>query len=423
MTNLVQIPCIGDVHLRSAHPRNPQRLAALDQIIAAGLALPCLAAWAVVGDLFDTESTVEDRLTWAERLRAMAKRAPVFVPRGNHDPKGDLLLFGMLSTEWPIFIREDPDVITTQLATGQYATVCLFPYPEEGEFVSQGVAPAEIPRAARERHEVIFRRAGAKLETARANGDVTAFFAHANFRGAVKATGQPQGWKDIVLDTELLDLLGECPKVGGHIHNPQQIGDFIYVGSSSRNDVGEVEDKRFLVLDIEPVGSQGQKPVWKGHAQSHELYCPAIWHVETEFVKGQPFVYRWTAGPDGEPLQAPVALKGIEVRVRVKYPKSERTFWLMAQPQILADFAEAKLTIDPVCEPDNALRAPEVIAARTLAEKVAAWAKVTGTVLPDLVLDKLALLERATPDDVLAQVRREVAALLASTEEQEAAVA
>lgn len=410
-----RIVCVGDTHLRSAHPRNAQRLAALDQVIAAGLALEELAAWAWVGDLFDTDSTVEDRLAVASRLRTMADRAPVFIPRGNHDGRGDLLIFAMLATRFPIIVCETTDVVTTTLATGHVATVFLLAYPEEGGLVAAGTPIADIPDVARQLLDTIFIDAGAKLEAARARGELTAFFAHANIYGAVSSTGQPSGWTDIVVDAALLTRLGDCPKVLGHIHKPQDIAGAVYAGSISRNTVGEVEDKRFLVVEFPDAHS------WV--ARSYPIDVPAIWHVETAFVKGEPFVYRWTAGPDGEPLEPPVSLKGCEVRVRVTCPKSERMFYEMAKPHILADFADCKLSIEPIFQSDSALRSVEVAAARTLREKVAAWASVTGTVLPAAVLDKLDLLERSTPDAVLSDVRATIGALLDASEEREVAVA
>jgi hypothetical protein len=54
------------------------------------------------------------------------------------------------------------------------------------------------------------------------------------------------------------------------------------------------------------------------------------------------------------------------------------------------------------------VRAPEVAAARTLADKVQAWATVTGATLPETALVKLALLETIDADTLVADVERQI---------------
>ena len=54
--------------------------------------------------------------------------------------------------------------------------------------------------------------------------------------------------------------------------------------------------------------------------------------------------------------------------------------------------------------PDRALRAPEVAAARTLPEKVEAWARHVGVATSDAVLMKLARLEQSDPAALVGEV-------------------
>jgi hypothetical protein len=103
---------------------------------------------------------------------------------------------------------------------------------------------------------------------------------------------------------------------------------------------------------------------------------------------------------------------GCEVRVRFSFPASERA--LVDESLIRASFAGAlRLELEPVAVPDRALRAPEVATARTLVEKVNAWARLDGSSrsVPASVLQKLAALEHSDSTAVLSEVTNQVAVL------------
>jgi hypothetical protein len=71
----------------------------------------------------------------------------------------------------------------------------------------------------------------------------------------------------------------------------------------------------------------------------------------------------------------------------------------------------ARLEIEPIAVPDRGLRAPEVQAAKTLSDKLGAWARLDNSVTPDGVYEKLAALERDEAATVLANVTDQVATL------------
>ena len=384
---LTQIPAIGDAHVHPG-PRQADRLKALDQIIVEGLTrVPTsqLGAWAVAGDLFHQRSSIEDRNAWATRLVAMANAAPVVVCYGNHDMPGDLDIFAKLRATFPIYVVDRPQVLRVQLATGSWLSVFVLPYPHPAGLVAAGTPPESVVETARAALEAIFLHAGAQLEAARQQGDLTLFLGHVNVAGSIVSTGQPQIGHEIELDQALLLRLGDCPKVLNHIHKHQVIGGAAYPGSICRLNWGEIEEKGYLVIEY------NDGATWT--LRWHPIAVPPMYHVEATFAQ-QAFTY--DIAPDTIP-------KGSEVRVRVRFPQAERTFFEMGQPQVLADFAHAsRLSIEPVCEVDRGLRAPEVAAAKTLLDKLVAWCHVNGLEPPDGLAEAVAALEHQEPEKVLA---------------------
>ncbi len=381
---LTQIPVIGDAHLHPG-PRQADRLKALDQIIAEGLQLPKLGAWADPGDLFHQRSSIEDRNAWADRIVQAANVAPFIICYGNHDMPGDLDIFAKLRAKYPIYVVDRPQVLRVQLATGQWLSVFGLPYPHASGLVAAGTPPESVVETARAALEAIFLHAGAQLEAARQQGDLTLFLGHVNVAGSIVSTGQPQIGHEIELDQALLLRLGDCPKVLNHIHKHQVIGGAAYPGSICRLNWGEIEEKGYLVIEY------NDGATWT--LRWHPIAVPPMYHVEATFAQ-QAFTY--DIAPDTIP-------KGSEVRVRVRFPQAERTFFEMGQPQVLADFAHAsRLSIEPVCEVDRGLRAPEVAAAKTLLDKLVAWCHVNGLEPPDGLAEAVAALEHQEPEKVLA---------------------
>jgi hypothetical protein len=127
--------------------------------------------------------------------------------------------------------------------------------------------------------------------------------------------------------------------------------------------------------------------------ESHSIGVAPMYHV-TGTLTRDGFVF------DADSARAPLALvggqpswAGCEVRVRAKFRQSEKAMLEFARAHVLAEFADAKrLDLELVAVPDGGLRAPEVAAAKTLADKLAAWATEVKVVLPAHVLEALAAL-------------------------------
>ncbi len=399
---LHQVVAIGDIHAQASHPRNAARLAALDQIIDEGVQLPGLTAWVQLGDVFHGRSTPADRNAIAERLLRMAFYAPVVIVRGNHDAPGDLDIFRRLETNYGIVVATEPCEVTLQnTPSGLWLPLALLPYPQKAGLVAAGVTADATLIAGREALADIMRGFAANLETRRLAGSAFQLFAgHVTVEGALASNGQPQVGIELALDRSMLDGLGPIPKVLGHIHKPQAIGDALYVGSVCRMDFGEVEAKRYLVIAYD-----GEDVTYT----SRPIAVAPMFHVEgtlnrTGFTldSDDPETGRRFLANDWA---------GCEVRVRYHFQASERSCLDEAVLQTAFSSAE-RLQLEPVAIPDRALRAPEVASAKTLREKVDAWARLNGgTAVPATVCDKLARLEHDDAAQLLTEVANQVAAV------------
>lgn len=402
----MRVLAIGDTHLRSTSRRNALRRRALDQIVAAAEALrPDLIVWP--GDLFDTRSSIEDRNTLLTYLLQLASYARVLVVRGNHDAPGDLHIFGALDATHAVVVVTEPGVHEFHTPGGSIAVACL-PYPEEAGLAALGYAPADVPDAAAAALDTIFLLFARELAEAAADGCATLFVGHANVVGAVASTGQPLVGAEIALRPEHLDRLGDIPKVLNHIHAAQDVHGATYIGSIAPQDWGEVEPKRFLTLDHD-----GR--AWS--QTSHALDLPRLYHVEGVLSRtGFEWVVR--RGPEGDVLTPPASWQGHEVRVRYRFQASETALLAQAEAHILAEFAEAAhLEIEPVAVPDRAVRAPEVAAATTTADKLRAYCALSGLEVADGVLAKLQALETQDAAALLAQLETRLQALVARDRE------
>ena len=244
----VELVAIGDCHFGPQGGRNAERYRAFDQIVSEGLALERLGAWLVLGDVFHAKSSIEDRNAVAARLQRMAARAPVVAVRGNHDAPNDLDIFGRLGAAYPIRVVARPTVVSLDLATGDHAEIAVVPYPDKGGLVAQEMTREDGLDALL---AIVFDLAR-QLSNARVEGALTLSAAHINIGGAVTSVGQTMIGGELELDPLMIQTLAELgPVLCGHIHKPQLIHGAHYAGSITAQDFGEVEAKRYLVVEAE----------------------------------------------------------------------------------------------------------------------------------------------------------------------------
>ena len=389
---MTRIICIGDCHFGPG-PRNVDRYAALDQIIAAGLALDGLGAWVQLGDLFHAKSTIEDRNAVAERLQKMAAAAPVIVIRGNHDADGDLEIFSRLHTAWPISVVDRPAVLSVRLATHDMAAISCLPYPPKGGLIAAGTTAAETFDAGREALTAVCRGLAADLDVERQAGAWPLFVAHLNIGGAQSSAGQPIIGRELEADPAMLQMFGDAPKILGHIHLPQALHGAVYAGSITANDWAEMEAKRFLVVEYDADEPGGWRRV------SYPLATPRAYHVEGALTRDG-FSWRVTRESNGKPVpaDAPAFFGGDDVRVKFTYLPAEKD--VLDFDLVRAPFAGARtLKLVPVPILDQAIRAPAVIAATTVTEQVRAYCAEQGIAVTDGLLAKLDKLQAPEAED------------------------
>lgn len=411
-TSLVHL---GDFHAQPG-PRNEARYAALDQLITEALRLPHLGAWLWPGDLAHQRQAIADELALIARLKRMADHAPVVLVRGNHDVDGDLDKFASIAACHPIYVVTTPDVLRIRLATLQFASIACLPYPHKAGLVLAGAANADVVDAAADALDGIFMHFAAQLEAARAKGDLTLFIGHANVGGAITSVGQPNIGREIELSPRHLDRLGPIYKGLNHIHKAQEIYGAYYAGSICRLDFGEIEEKRWIEVACECVQDLNQETFeavgpWYRRLEviSHPLDVPPMAHVEGRLTRDG-FAWKMTAGPAGEEQPPPASFDGWEVRVRYQYAQSEAAVLnkaLVREPFVGA----AVLLPEPIAIPDRQLRAPEVAAAKSLPDKVAAWCALSGAAANDDVLTKLAVLTDFTPAEAIADAKQHADAI------------
>lgn len=386
---------LGDTHLQHGHPRNPDRLAALDQIIRRGLETPRLAAWLWPGDVFHAKSTPEDRNAVAVRLQQMAHRAPVLICPGNHDQPGDLEIFEKLDADWPIRVVTTPGVVQLGSATRQTIACAVLPYPHKAGLVAAGVEHAALGDAAAQAFDAFVLTFTAELGTAVEIYDaIPLFIGHVNVGGAIASVGQPQIGREIELHPSHLARLGPIAKALNHIHKHQEIHGAVYAGSITRQDYGEMEAKGYVEWTYDDVTGEWS---WR----FVEIETAEQLQIEGRLTRDG-FEY---ANPDGRTSWA-----GADIRVRYRYVKAE--VGALDVAHIHAEFAGCRsLKLDPVPELEHQVRAPEIAAAVTLEEKVQAYAARHGIAWTPAMALKLALLQAHDEQALVAAVTQSLAVM------------
>jgi len=400
MSELVQVACIGDTHLQSTHWRNADRLRAFADAIDAASKLPRLAAIVHMGDVFHTTSTPEDRLAVADLVQRAADLAPFLEVEGNHGRQKDTNIYARLKSKHEIRVVTSPEI----LRLGG-VTFAVLPYPSKAAMVAAGATRESQVQIAHDAFDLM-----AMVDAASWEGDrgPRMVVGHLTIRGAVTSVGQPLVAVELEMDPLTLARYGDVPKVFGHIHKHQVVGDAVYVGSSCRMDWGETERKGWLLVEFR--NERDAKP-WRHSWTFKELAIPSMYHVQGTLSRDA-FDWQVRKGPDGPTDEPPTArhiraLKpthtelvgdllsiacdvvdseevvdwtGCDVRVRAKYPQSERAVIGDARERIANMFPGARhLEIELSAVPDRQLRAPEVAAATTVEEKLKAMARLDGT--------------------------------------------
>ncbi len=426
---------IGDTHGR-IDARSEDQFASLDAAIAVGQALAAartLALWAWSGDLFHAVSEPATRNALFQRAIQMADLAPVVIVRGNHDLTGELDAFAWLKATYPIAVSIHPELldIETPIAVPEVlwntlgggrlrASIWTMPYPNKAALVAAGTPPDQIGQVGRAALDGLMAYGAAELAT-RAR-TMRLVICHGNTVGAMASTGQPQIGVELSFDTAMFERFDAGVYIGlGHIHKHQVVGRAVYAGSNCRLDFGELEPKGVIVADFEPTVERApdhyvvmrpdgdetalNRPV----PGSGRLACvgwrfvpidvPAMYHIKGRLTpEGFTFAIVQADGDtmsastlgmltetemgraaiaSGAVVTPPTSWRGADVRVQYTYTRAELPRLNVAL--IHAEFAEARsLKIDAIPDRETEVRAPEVLAAVTMQDKLEAFAVRSG---------------------------------------------
>ena len=222
--------------------------------------------------------------------------------------------------------------------------ILCVPYPDRGGAIAAGMSGNELFDQMIRKH----------LQDIEENDWVTV--GHFNVAGSVASTGQPQIGREIEANTELIDELAEHgPVVLGHIHKPQTIGNSaraFYAGSVTPQDWGELEEKRYLVL--------GEGDGWLHSVPTAHRRRVAIDISWPDIVAMQPQHISWRDC----------------IRVRVHHPPGDlpdvdeviRRLIPAGSAGLIGD-----LKIECIPETTHGVRAPEIAAAESVVDQIAAY--------------------------------------------------
>jgi len=411
---------LGDTHGR-VDERSSDQYASLDEAIGHGRELAAagtLALWAHPGDIFHTVSDAQTRNALFRRIMTMADLAPVVIVRGNHDLTGELDVFAWLRGKYPIVVSQRPELLTIETpiwipALGGTtkrlcASVWTAPYPDKAVLVATGTPPDQVAQVGRVALDNLMMYGAAEL--AARPDTMKLVLGHGNVVGAQSSTGQPQIGKELEFDRAMFERFDPDVYVGmNHIHKHQQVGRAVFAGSSCRLDFGELEPKGIIVADFAPA-TDPVRVAFRGW-RFVALDVAAMYHVEGELTP-EGFTFA-VVKSDGERLadgERPASWRGADVRVSYRYNPAELPRLNVAL--IHAEFAEAR-SLKIVAIPDRVtdIRAPEVLAAVTVHDKLQAFAEHAGLEWTDELAALAAIIETQPVDRWQADAVQAIAAI------------
>jgi len=382
---MIRIGQTGDLHV-SVGPRFKDTVRCIDYLVEDG-AKQGVQLWLLGGDL--TGTTVPHESYLAERnyidtvIQRMAETAPVVILRGNHDEVLDVMGYGRLAGEHPIYLVTKPRSITIDTAAGPVQLFCL-PYPDKATLIEVGRgAIKDDNRAAA---DVLRAHLGTwKLERSPAVPSI--LVAHLTVAGCELAGGEVLADKEVELWREDLEAFGADWCALSHIHKWQMMTPrAAYAGSPNAQDFGAIDDKGYLIVDVDA----GTMPVVHRRATPSRKMVT----VAAEWKENADGAFSWAVGDAAIPA-------GAEVRVKVLIPEGQRGTCPTEQlDAMMRERGAHAVQVDRNLIPTNRVRSAEIGSAQTTADRVNAYWNSLGENGP--VSD-----QRARCLDLLPELERE----------------
>lgn len=346
------------------------------------------------GDLFERKSTPRERNHVAAWLCGLARYAPVVGVYGNHEAQGDLDVFNRLDTMYPLTFHSRPATHLVARGGEVLLEIACLPWPRKAMLAAHlgsALPLATVDQAAGDALRGVLRGFG---ESAHAGPRL--LLSHAMVRGSRTSAGQPLVGCDMEIGLDDLALARADAVALGHVHMPQTWDvavvpelrqphldrsiPVIYPGSPRRTAFGEVETKGFVVLTFGERHESGAMPV---EIERVATPCAPMHLVTGNYLVDEPSLNDdgrepWTGlAHDGHRLD----MRAAEVRFRYLVAADRRDA-AKADAEVLratwlaAGAVHVKIEEEVIAE--TRARAPEIAAARTIAEKLAAMYRHQG---------------------------------------------
>lgn len=338
------------------------------------------------GDIYERASTPREREAVARWLIRMASICPVLIAKGNHEKPLDLRIMGALESAYPIVVEEAASVhYLGGFAVGAVA------WPDRGVLAAgfKGQNAQELDATAQDALRNVLRGLGQELS---AYDGPRLLIGHFMIDGSVTSVGQPLIGH--TMNIGLADLsLARCPLViAGHVHAPQSWKhgdcDILYTGSPFRTTFGEVEEKSVVLAEYDGERLIGWKRI--------PTPCAPMFLAASSWPIGE--TWEWAGLPED-----PAHLVGAEIRLRFDVPADQRAAAKAAVEAVKADLLErgaADVKIEEQVVSTIRARAPEIVTARSLRDKMLALWKARDSAPDDVraarILGKVDELEAAS---------------------------
>jgi DNA repair exonuclease SbcCD nuclease subunit len=323
------------------------------------------------GDIYDKTSSPEDREIAKNIVIKFASIAPVFIIKGNHDAKKDLLILGNLETKYPISVHERPFLVPYPDIK---LSMHLLPWFTKAAWVAAKVGEDYNIESSNEAVSNLgisyLRSQVAMAKDIGMNRHI--IFGHLTIAGARAENHQPLLGEGITFGYHDLVEAGFEAGAFGHIHLAQKFGrtdggpTFWYNGSPAALDYGESAiGKRFTIYDTEtrkvttfPLKSIARitfDAVWDGKL-TPDINLVDAQHFNGGRVKVKLLVEEGYSSDDGE--------------------KAVREF-------VFTYGNPLDLKIERATKPKDQVRSDEISKAKSAAEKLNAYWKATDTTPED----------------------------------------
>lgn len=338
------------------------------------------------GDVFEGlgATTAPERIAFATWVRKVARRRPLLVVRGNHDPIGELPLYAMLGTDHPVVVAES--VTLVRFEDADLEVVCV-PWPRKGLAMIDEVRSIAALSTSRISGGVDFDQGAGVREALRS---ILAWYgtlprqcsrrvvvAHAMISGAKTSTGQPLVGVDCEIALEDLALCEPDAIFLGHVHAAQgwrvacpsgRVVDAMYVGSGRRTDFGEAEEKRYLHVTSAPSIILDKQFRFESVAipATPLLLLEWTWDAAAGFFRA-----RVDSGVPGQPGANWSDVGPAHCRLRATIPTDQREAARSALAMVVADAARHGVDVDVEEIPVVVQRArcPEIAEAASIVEE------------------------------------------------------